>query len=262
MQKKGNDYFHTITLQSMEEGFTPEELNFLLENKVDTAHPVESTAGQNSGTAWTEQKQETVSTEGGGRSQTADVLAIYGSSRHLLPFGRYLSPEDPGGCLISQTLAEKLFGAGSAEGQNLLWQNQDWKIRGILPLSHCLVIAQTAGMDMDVTYQRINIPLKPGESRQITGENFILRNNLSAHVLRLDYLYQWSWLQELIPGKWSDFDGWKQNQKKQAQEAELAKQAEHSTLEADGLEKRRQGNLCLFAGLVLCAGGMLIFLRK
>ena len=115
---------------------------------------------------------------------------------------------------------------------------------------------------MNLSYNRISIPLEKNKERQISGENFILQNNLSAQVLRLDYLYHWSWMQELIPSQWSDFDGWKQNWTNHIQMTERVKHTERSILEAIGLETEYRGSLLLLVGLLLCMGSILMIWKK
>ena len=222
----------------------------------------ENSEQHNTATAWTEQKQEIVADSFSGRNSKTNIIAIYGSSHCLLPFGKNLSAEDPDGCLISQSLAEKLFGDSPAENQQIIWNDNSWTVRGVIPLSaHCLIV-QTANRTIDLSYNRISIPLDNKKSRQISSENFMLQNSLSAHLLRLDYLYQWSWIQELIPSQWSDFDAWKQNWTEQIQAAELVKHTERSTLETVGLETEHHGNCFLLIGLLFCTSGMLLLWKR
>ena len=262
MRQTGEDFIQNITIQSKDACFPEEQLRSIIQDQTLTIEQDENLEQQNTAAAWTEQKEEIIADFSSGRTSKANVIAIYGSFHCLLPFGKNLSVEDTDGCLISQALAEKLFGDFPAEDRQIIWNGSTWTIRGVLRLpAHCLLV-QTAGKNIDLSYNRISIPLKNGENRQITGENLILRNNLSAYVLRLDYLYEWSWLQELIPSKWSDFDGWKQNWTNHKQAAELVKQMERSTLEATGLTKECQGGWFLLSGLFLCLGGTWLIRQK
>lgn len=262
MRKKGEDFFQNITIQSDDICFSKEQLLSLMQSENASPEQAENSEQQDTATAWTEQKQEIVADSFSGRNSKTNIIAIYGSSHCLLPFGKNLSAEDPDGCLISRSLAEKLFGDSSAENQQIIWNDNTWTIRGTIPLSaHCLIV-QTANRTMDLSYNRISIPLDNKKNRQISSENFMLQNNLSAHLLRLDYLYQWSWIQELIPSQWSDFDAWKQNWTEQIQAAELVKHTERSTLETVGLETEHHGNCFLLFGLLFCTSGMLLLWKR
>lgn len=217
---------------------------------------------QSTATAWTERKEVIVADSFSGRSSQTNIIAIFGPSRCLLPFGKNLSAEDSEGCLISRSLAEKLFGDFPAENQQIVWNDNNWTVRGVIPLAaHCLIV-QTADKNLDLSYNRISIPLEKSKDRRISGENFIVQNNLSAQILRLDYLYHWSWIQELIPSQWSDFDAWKQNWTDHMQTAERVKRTERSTLEAIGLETEYRGSILLLIGLLLCMGSMLVIWKK
>lgn len=56
------------------------------------------------------------------------------------------------------------------------------------------------------------------------AQNFLLQYGLTGHVLRMDYLRSWQTLSELVPGKWSDFSGWKENvQTRKQQLRQIAK---------------------------------------
>lgn len=262
LRKNGEDFFQNITIQSEDIYFSEEQLLSLMQNESTFSDQEENPEQQSTATAWTERKEEIITDSFSGRSSKTNIIAIYGSSHCLLPFGINLSAEDSEGCLISQSLAEKLFGNFPAEEQQIIWNNNSWTVRGVIPLStHCLIV-QTADKNLDLSYNRISIPLEKSKDRRISGENFIVQNNLCAQILRLDYLYQWSWMQELIPSQWSDFDGWKQNWTDHIQTAERVKHAERSTLETIGLKTEYRGNLLLLVGLLLCTGSMILIWKK
>ena len=262
LRKNGENFFQNITIQSEDICFSEDQLLSLMQNKSAFSDRKEHIEQHSTATAWTERKEEIVTDSISGRSSKTNIIAIYGPSHCLLPFGKNLSAEDPEGCLISLPLAEKLFGDFPAEDQQIIWNDNIWTVRGVIPLSTCCLIMQTAGKDIDLSYNRISIPLKKSKERQISGENFILQNNLSAQVLRLDYLYQCSWIPELIPNQWSDFDGWKQNWANHIQTAERVKHTERSTLEAIGLEIEYKGTLLQLVGLLLCTGSILLIWKK
>lgn len=262
LRKNGEDYFQNITIQSEDICFPEEQLLSLIPNESPFSDQKEDPEQHHTATAWTERKEEIITDSSSGRSSKTNIIAIFGPSYCLLPFGKNLSSEDSEGCLISRSLAEKLFGDFPAEDQQIVWNNNNWTVRGVIPLStHCLIV-ETADKNMDLSYNRISIPLEKSKDRRISGENFIVQNNLSAQVLRLDYLYHWSWMQELIPSQWSDFDSWKQNWTDHIQTAERVEHAERSTLEAKGLEIEYRGCLLQLVGILLCMGSILLIWKK
>ena len=118
----------------------------------------------------------------------------------------------------------------------------------VLPFGKNLTIEDSSGCIIgkkladQIPFDRISLPLEKGEDRRLKGENFISQYGISAYVLRLDYLGSLSWVSEMIPGKWSDFDGWKQNFKEHKKAEELAKNAKKSAIESVGLENWKKGN--------------------
>ncbi len=45
----------------------------------------------------------------------------------------------------------------------------------------------------------------------VAGERFINQHGLAARELQWNYRYGWKWLAEMVPAKWSDFEGWREN---------------------------------------------------
>ena len=272
---KSNDFFHNLTLRAEGDGFDSEWLKSELEFSEETEDVEEE---ENfSFAAWTELKNESVLVEWNGKSCESDVIAVYGSSHCLFPVGKNLSVWDTDGCIIGEGLAETLFADRQAEGQNLVWRGRDWVVRGVVKEPADLLIVQAAGIAQELSFDRISIALpKNGEGtsltgmnggiqetdRQLTGEAFMNRYGLSARVLRWDYLTGFSWLKELIPGKWSDFDGWKQNLDQYKKARELLKSTEKSAVETAGLNARNKGQIFLFLGAVLCAAGGCVCVKK
>lgn len=207
--------------------------------------------GSESFAVWTELAEETVSTGNGGNERISDVIVVYGSSYCLLPIGKNLFPEDAEGCILGTGLAEELFGGHQAEGQQIFWRGKNWTVRGVVEEpSHFLMVQGTEFVD-SVSFDRISIACSGEEDGKDMGDEFISRHGLSARTLRFDHRYGWGWLTEMIPSRWSDFDGWKQNLETHQKEVEFVKNTDKSVIEAVGIEKYNRSLFCLAVG-VLC----------
>lgn len=261
--KKGECLSQSLTIQSEEGKFSGEWLQSALSEDA-LAEEENSTAKKRSFAAWREWKEESIAGKSNGRSTSANVIAVCGPSHCLLPIGKNLTPQDKKGCIISQKLAEKLFGGFQAEGQKITWQDGTWIVRGIVKEPASMLMVQVGGhpkMMEELQLNRINIALEEGEDRQLAGENFILQNNLSAQAFRWDYLHGFSWFWEMVPGEWSDFEGWKQNFQKYGEAAKLAKNTWKSSIEAWGLDCQKKGGRLTLAGGFLLVLGLGLWIR-
>ncbi len=266
--KEGECLFQSLTIQSEEESFSGEWLQSALgendltggtESENADSGAEEGSAGtKRSFAAWKEWKGETIVGNSSGRSENASVIAVCGPSHCLLPIGKNLMPQDKNACIIGQKMAKKLFGGFQAEGQKIIWQDETWTVRGVVKEPASLLMVQVGGLPKLIErlqLNRINIALKEGEDRQLAGESFILQNNLSAKALRWDFLHGFSWFSEMVPGEWSDFEGWKQNFQKHREATRLAENTWKSSIEAWGLDcRKRGGGLSLAGGFLLVAG--------
>jgi len=262
--REGKDYLQNLTIQSDENGFSAPWLQSALSEKAE-GDEREDSAGENTFAAWREQKGETIYGQSSGRNSSGDVIAIYGPSRCLLPIGKNLALSDEKGCIIGSELAEKLFGSFSAEGQKIKWRDGTWTVRGIVREPANMLMVQAGGLPNwteKLHFDRISIPLKDGQDRKLVGENFILQNNLSAWMLRWDYLHGFSWIWEMVPGEWSDFDGWKQNFREYGKAVSLAKNTDRSSIEAWGLECQKRGGRCALCGVFLLIAGLMLVIPK
>lgn len=188
-------------------------------------------------TVWTELMDQTVTDPDLGHRVQTDVLALYGSSELVLPLAGVLDSDDSKGCLIGEQTAWELFGSTEVAGDEIRIGNGMRTIRAVVHLPQSGVVVR--GNIRDITsikdavekkspsYNRITI-----ESRKVAdGEAFLMQNGLNGKVLRLDYLKSLYWLTELVPGKWSDFSGWKENFKQKKQDCELISGIQKNSIE-------------------------------
>lgn len=270
--QKGNDFLQTLTIWAEGDGFDFQALESLeaeMEPGTDRGDEATGTALDEtedkvvSFAAWTELKNQGLSDDRGGRGCRADVIAIYGSSHCLLPWGKNLTASDTAGCLIGEDVAEELFGGYQVEGQKLVWKDREWVVRGIVrePSKLCMVQASELAGAGELIFDRISIGSPGGEDRRVVGEKFMNRYGLLAHVLRWDYLYGMAWLGELVPGEWSDFEGWKKNFEEHGKAVERMEGAGKAAVEMTGLEYRKRGIWLMVAGMLLGAVGVVMGLK-
>lgn len=212
-------------------------------------------------TAWSEKRDEAVYDEESRRQNRADVMLVYGSSGNLLPYGAQLYPEDKEGCLVSRDVAERLFGTGDAVGHTLRYGDHTWVVRGIIKEPKELVMLEVSGMLSEVSLDRLTVRLSGDTSPTVAGRQLVNARNISGTQIRLDYYENWQFLTELIPGKWSDFEGWAENWKTMQENREQLSQLKKGALERHFISLSRQGRAAGIAGGILLAVTLLVFLR-
>lgn len=158
-------------------------------------------------TAWTEKEGQTVTDPKLGKSIQTNIVYLSGSSELVLPAEPVLLAQDENGCLIATRTAWELFGSAEVVGQQIEIDHKICTIRGIVNKPKNGIYMQMPASMKNVSFQRITLEEKEIEE----GKNFLLRYGVDGTVIRMDYLRSPKSLTELVPGKWSDFDGWKAN---------------------------------------------------
>lgn len=259
--EKGEPYVKNLTIQENGQGIDGSWLRSAMqeegvENEEQSEQPKYTFA------AWKQLRKEAVTTELGSKYSNVDVLAVYGSSHCIFPIGKNLSVEDPGGCIIGKKLVEELFGGTQAEGSTIRWREREWVVRGVVEEPSDLLMVQASDMGDEISFDRINLVVKKGEDKRQMEEEFVGSTGLSAHALRWDYLYGLNWLQEMIPGKWSDFAGWGKNFETYRVAVSAAKKAERTSVEELGLAYKKKGERFAVVGILFGIVGVgCLFLR-
>ena len=262
---KTEDFSNIITIQSGEDKFTKSEIASIRQD----------TASAETFTAWTEQKNQTVRATINERSSNADILLLCGDSHSVLPWGKNLPESDTEGCILGASLAEQLFGGTEVEGQQILYNGRELTVRGIVKEPQNIMLCQSAANDetasgtqtgsngnqqtgssennqQETCYDKISL-LYTDKSKAInrTAAEFISRYGLDGQILHYEYKRNLSWFTDLIPGKWSDFSGWKENLKTLQSDEKILKQCEKSTVESLYLEWIWKRNNCFLMCLVM-----------
>ena len=163
-----------------------------------------ATEGENKNfTAWTQKADRTVTAPELGTQVQTSVYELYGSSEYVLPQAPVLSADDLSGCLVAKDTAWKLYGSTRIIGQHIGIKDRICTIRGIVNAPGTGVYVPFSGGK--AAFDRLTIESKTPQD----AEQFLLQHGLTGHVLRMDYLKDITTLLELVPGKWSDFPGWK-----------------------------------------------------
>lgn len=252
-REEADCYLRNCTIRAEGAAFDPGWIRetMQLQNDQTEGEKAAKEAGSDPFAAWTELNRETVSVSNGETGVVSDVIVVYGPSHCLLPIGKNLFPEDDQGCILGVELAEELFGGRQAEGQQLFWREKNWMVRGIVEEpSHFLMVQGMQLLD-EVSFDRICISLSNQQEGKELGDKWISQYGLSARTVRFDHQYGFGWLTELIPSRWSDFEGWKQNLEEHQKEVELVKNTDKSVIEAVGIDRYNRGLFCSIIG-VLC----------
>lgn len=172
-------------------------------------------AGRMSGVYRMDRKEgQTVTDPKLGKSIQTNIVYLSGSSELVLPAEPVLSTQDENGCLVAAHTAWELFGSAEVVGQQIEIDHEICTIRGIVNKPKNGIYMQVPVSMKNVSFQRITLEEKEIEE----GKNFLLRYGVDGTVIRMDYLRSPKSLTELVPGKWSDFDGWKANWKLRKEE--------------------------------------------
>ena len=158
--------------------------------------------------AWRECGDCIVYNAAGDHAVCTDVVELYGSSERILSSGKILHREDVEGCLIGEMLAEQLFGNRGADGLILEYNGRRLTVRGVIREPGMLLVVQA--VDADTVFDRITLADQPGITRSRTAQRFVAAYGLDADWLCYEFLGA-EYLTERIPGKWSDFAGWRQS---------------------------------------------------
>ena len=138
------------------------------------------------------------------------ILTICGSSEYLFPYGKVLHQEDKEGCLIGKKTAEKLFGSHKAEGLVLKYNNKEFQVRGVFNKPEEILVIQKRE-EMEGRLNRVTVKKERGKTAAETARLFGDTYGIYGEVLRWDYYQSLTWILEMIPGKWSDFEGFRKN---------------------------------------------------
>lgn len=212
-------------------------------------------------TAWGELPDITVADPDLGRRIQTEVLVLDGSSELVLPLAPVLSAGDTDGCLLGEETAWELFGSTQVTGEKIVIGNEPRVVRGVVgfPGAGAVLGGNVKGItgigtseDEELRYYN-RITIEGGKVAD--AEEFLMMNGLDGEVLRLDYLRSLHWLTELVPGKWSDFSGWKDSFARKKQEFRLISQISKNSVE---LYYERQCRRYVWeAGLeVVCVAGI------
>ena len=179
-------------------------------------------------TAWNEKKQLRVESMDGSRSAITDVMEINGSSELLFSGGKILHTEDTAGCLIGVETAEELFGSRQAEGMEIRYGERMLTVRGVVASPGHLLVVEV--QDPDTRFRRITLKPSGKDAGQGGAKQFAASYGLAVRQIRYD-LFSGERFMEMIPGKWSDFTGWKQSIGRFGEDASLLLTAEKSSRE-------------------------------
>lgn len=161
-----------------------------------------------------EEKQYFIGAKGHGAQ--ALVIAFAGSTEPLFPGGAVLYDVDRGGCLMDEKAAQELFGSLEIIGESVSSGTESWTVRGVLPLQEGLVVLPAGAKTGEILLDRLTARLG-GRQRQ-SGAELLTQGGWQGTFLRTDFYEDLSWVEELVPGKWADFDGWSSNLEKKRQE--------------------------------------------
>ena len=242
-EKKAGDFSHSVVIRSTDGMFAPDILE-RLSSETDAEYTF---------SVWGERKDQQITASESKRACRGDAITIYGPTRCVLPYGQGLQTEETDSCIISEDLAEELFGSHRAKGQQILYMGQTLTVQSVVAAPKGLLIREAGTEDLDA--DRISILLPEGKDGNLVCREFISRYGLAARALRFDFSSDLSWLIEAIPGKWSDFDGWKENLKAKKREMQFVSSAERSNLEAYYLSCLRKRNVCMAAGIIFFMAG-------
>lgn len=185
-------------------------------------------AGDTAFSVWGGQTDVTVADPDLGRRAQTDVLTFCGPCEPVLPLSAGLDAADTDGCLIGEQTAWELFGSTQVVGDEILIGDEIRTVRAVLRLPQSVVVIhENPGGSESPCYNRITL----AGGQEADGETFLMQHALAGSVLRFDCLSSAHWLAELVPGKWSDFLGWKENIKQKRKDFALLSSIQKNCVE-------------------------------
>lgn len=246
-------YENQVTFVSTEQCFDREALRRLVEPEQEEREGQTDALSGCTVTAWTEKSRECVEDACSRREYLSDVMLVYGSTGNLIPYGVQLYPEDTAGCLVSRDVAERLFGTHNAVGQTLRYGGHTYIVRGVLTGPDALVVLEASGIREEVSFNRLTIRVPAGMSPQLAGQRLMTMYGIEGTQIRMDYYDGWHFLRELIPGKWSDFAGWRTNWHTMCVNWQQVSRLQKGALERRHISLSKGSAYAGLAGIVLLA---------
>ncbi len=154
-----------------------------------------------------------------GYEAAVTAIAFTGSTQLLFPGGPVLQDTDRTGCLLDQKAAWELFGSDRVLGETVSREGGSWVVRGVLSFWEGLVVVPAGEETQDIPLDCLTAPLGGRELRQ--AAELLEQGGHVGSLLRMDFYQNLSWVKELVPGKWSDFEGWGRSLKQKEQEWRL-----------------------------------------
>ena len=139
------------------------------------------------------------------------MLVLCGSSEWMLPGAAILSPSDNRGCLLGEKTAEQLFGRTNIVGEKVEQGGKCWLVRGVIPNISDAFVVEAGDRMSKMHLNRITFSHRPQVLTRIRAQAFLDQRGLVGTWLRFDLAHGTRMFQELLPGQWSDFSGWKSN---------------------------------------------------
>lgn len=146
-----------------------------------------------------------------GRETEAEMLVLCGSSEWVLPGAAILSPSDNRGCLLGKKTAEQLFGGTNIVRGKVEQGGKCWLVRGVIPNISDAFVVEAGDRMSKMHLNRITFSHRPQVLIRIRAQAFLDQRGLAGTWLRFDLAHGTRMFQELLPGQWSDFFGWKSN---------------------------------------------------
>lgn len=95
-------------------------------------------------TFWGSQGKDLVTGIELGRSQSCEILAVCGNTQNLYPSVPALFVDDKSGCLISESVALKLFGDTNVRGLSVKYGGHIFIVQGVIAQKHPIFIYETS----------------------------------------------------------------------------------------------------------------------
>lgn len=176
-------------------GIRMTQIQQIREQEAQEKHPVDVTA-------WREEMQCYVTEADGCRGAEVTLVTLCGSSEYFDFGGKILPLEDREGALIGQKTAEQIFGSRNVEHLTVRCGGRSYVIRGVLKQPQEILMVQESNPDALFDRMIVNTD---------SAEEFQNRHGLEQMIcsrLRWDAR---ALAEALLPGKWSDFHGWRRN---------------------------------------------------
>lgn len=183
------DFFTTVSIRDHTNGISKSSLTNVLERS-----DRDTDENSMSLTAWNTEYDVLLTNPNLGRSATVLAITLWGDMKTPIPMsllaGNYVYQEDYSGCVLDSKTAYTLFGTKNAIGNELIYNNNSYIVRGIVKCDVPIFLLQSYKSNETFSNLEIKLSNHYRGIEEMTVTNFLSDNSLTEKYTSIDgYFY-------------------------------------------------------------------------